>query len=259
MQKTLATFVTVTLAALTIHCGGSVRSAGAASGSDGGGSDATASGEDSGSSGLEPPGADGSCEVCDAGCSNGLVTICLVLDPPGCGAQAGTQFCPYGCSPDAPGGCNFSPVDGGVVGGCSASSVTIQRGALLDAGGAPVAVSSAVGVANQIVIATSGGLACRIEGGDEVPNVAGDAVALTLDIPMFSTGSFGYTNAQLSVWKNGTNVIGAAVPTAGSITVSLSQPGEGGGMIGSYDLTFGSDVEQGTFVAPTCDICAVGP
>ena len=92
MKQTLATFVTVTPAALTIHRGGSVRSAGAASGSDGGGQDATASSEDSGSS---------NCEVCDAGCGNGLVTTYLVLDPPGCGAQAATQFCPYGCSTGA--------------------------------------------------------------------------------------------------------------------------------------------------------------
>ena len=36
-------------------------------------------------SSSQAPNNDG--EVCDGGCSNGLVTMCLVLDPPGCGAQ----------------------------------------------------------------------------------------------------------------------------------------------------------------------------
>jgi hypothetical protein len=51
--------------------------------------------------------------------------------------------------------------------------------------------------------------------------------------------------------------------TSGSVTVSFNQWGDGGGVIGSYDLIFGlgSDAqeEQGTFVAPTCNICAVEP
>jgi hypothetical protein len=28
-----------------------------------------------------------------------------------------------------------------------------------------------------------------------------------------------------------------------------------GGLIGSYDLVFGSDAESGTFIAPACDPC----
>jgi hypothetical protein len=69
------------------------------------------------------------------------------------------------------------------------------------------------------------------------------------------TGTFSYGGALLYL-GNGTD---GEAATAGSITASLNQADDGGGVIGSYDLTFGSDVERGTFVAPTCDICAVGP
>jgi hypothetical protein len=33
----------------------------------------------------------------------------------------------------------------------------------------------------------------------------------------------------------------------------------GGGMIGNYSLTFGTDAENGTFTAPACDVCATPP
>jgi hypothetical protein len=53
------------------------------------------------------------CQSCVSGCRNGVVTMCAVLDPPGCGSQALTVTCPYGCSLESPNQCNHSLVDGG--------------------------------------------------------------------------------------------------------------------------------------------------
>jgi len=42
------------------------------------------------------------CSQCTPTCVNGIETMCLVLDPPGCGEQAGTQTCSHGCSDAGP-------------------------------------------------------------------------------------------------------------------------------------------------------------
>jgi hypothetical protein len=60
--------------------------------------------------------------------------------------------------------------------------------------------------------------------------------------------------AQLTVWKNGALAQNAEYATSGTVSVNTFDPI--GGVMGSYDLTFGNgDVEQGTFIAPACDPC----
>ena len=258
MKRALAT-VTMVVAAALASCASLKESESAGSGDGGGGLDATAGSADSGLISPGKPDTDGSCETCDAGCSNGLVTMCLVLF---CGGtQPSTSFCPYGCSSDAPGGCNFDPVDGAVPPGCIASSATIQQGALQgqDAG-TPVAVTSVLSTTQErVTIATSASAACGIEGGDAGASAAGNGAAITFVAPTESAATFPSTGAQLTVWKNGVVVIDGESATSGWFGVYLNQPGEGGGTMGDYNLTFGSDVERGSFVAPACDICAGGP
>jgi hypothetical protein len=250
-----ALLVATSLAAsLTTSCAGT----GAASGNDAGGRDATAGAGGSGSSSGGNPNPfpdDGPCEVCDAGCSNGLVTMCLVLTG-SCGSQPSISFCPYGCSPDAPGGCNLSPFDGAVTPGCIASAATIQQG-VLQGQGTPVAVTTFLSpTAERVIIASSASVACAIQGGDAGTGAPLNGAAITFMADTCCTGASG---AQLTVWKNGVVVIDAQNATSGSAGESLNQPGTGGGTMGGYNLTFGSDVEEGSFVAPTCDICAGVP
>jgi hypothetical protein len=217
------------------------------------GKESAGSGDGGGSSGSSGSnGSSGSCSACDAGCTNGLVTRCLVLDPPGCGSQSSTSFCPYGCSADVPGGCNFSPVDGAAAPGCTASAATIQEGALLGQGGTPVAVTTGSSTL-QVIVATGAGAACALGQGEA--GAIGSGGALTIPVPANAAGTFPATGAKLTVWKSGILVIDAESATSGSVTVNVNQPDEGGGTIGSYDVTFGSDDERGTFVAPACDIC----
>ena len=256
MKRALATVTMVVATALT-SCASLKESESAGLGDGGGGRDATAGSADSGSISPGIPGTDGSCETCDAGCSNGLVTVCLVLF---CGgSQPSTSFCPYGCSPDAPGGCNFDPIDGAVAPGCIASSATIQQGVLQGQGaGTPVAVTWEPSN-ERVIIATSASAACAVEGGDAGPSATGNGATLTFVVSGSAEETFSSSGAQLTVWKDGGVVINGASASSGSVWVNLVQPGEGGGTIGGYDLTFGSDVEQGAFVAPACDICAGGP
>ena len=63
-------------------------------------------------------------------------------------------------------------------------------------------------------------------------------------------------SAELTVWDNGTASASNQMAISGSVSITLGQPG--GGIIGSYDLAFTSDEEVGAFVAPECDVCAVG-
>jgi hypothetical protein len=198
------------------------------------------------------------CQTCSGGCRNGLVTMCLILDPPGCGAQSSTEFCPYGCNVDAPAGCNFYPVDGGTSSGCAASAATIQKGALAGPG-ARVAVTSFSSTEARVVVATSASAACASESDGGATVVTGSGAVLTLSMPANFAGQVAIgagASARLTVWANGALTIADQQATAGSVSLTLSQPG--GGTMGSYSFTFAADEESGTFVAPTCQICSAG-
>jgi hypothetical protein len=131
------------------------------------------------------------CEVCDGGCRNGLVTVCLALDPPGCGGQSLTQFCPYGCTPDGPEPCNFYPVDGAVSSRCIASSATIQPGTLQEQGAtAPVAVTTFLPTEARVIIATTASAACTAAGEAGATTDAEIQAALTLLVPLNTAGTF---------------------------------------------------------------------
>jgi hypothetical protein len=201
--------------------------------------------------------ANNGCQVCNGGCKNGLVTVCLVLTPPGCGSQPSTQFCPYGCAPDAPGGCNFYPADGAVPSGCGASSATMLQGALSGAGSDARAATSFLSTETRVVVATSANAACASTADAGVAAPSGSGAALTISLRMNFAGQVAIGNgvsAQLMTWKNGVSVINNQNATAGTISLNLNQPG--GGTMGSYDLAFNAGEEKGTFVAPECDICA---
>jgi hypothetical protein len=194
---------------------------------------------------------DGDCSVCPTSCSNGLVTIGLVLDPPGCGTQCATQFCPGACSSDGKTCLGFTVADGG-AGSCVASQLTATQG-LLKSGG--VAVSQGT----TIILATSAALACELTGdaGTETQNP--NAAAVVIDFPPGFAGTASVTSgsnlAELKTWSD----VGVerTPATAGSVEVKLSQPG--GGLIGTYSLQFGADTEVGGFTAPECDVCTTPP
>jgi hypothetical protein len=63
----------------------------------------------------------------------------------------------------------------------------------------------------------------------------------------------GGSAAVLTVWKDGAVQVDNEYATSGSVDVNLNDPI--GGLMGSYDLVFGSDAERGTFIAPACDAC----
>jgi hypothetical protein len=217
---------------------------------------------------------DNNCEVCNGGCSDGLMTTCLSLDPPGCGAQSALGFCPGGCTPE---GCNYYPVDGSTS-SCVASSATIQQGALA-AGSGAVAITRFVPVGPVVVIATSKTIACATTSADGGVASSGDGALLAIQVATNEAGGedvreqYVVSNptvvkndagrnklvldeavAQLTVWKNGALVQDAEYAASGTVSVNDFEPI--GGVIGSYDLTFGNgDVEHGTFIAPACDPC----
>ena len=205
-------------------------------------------------------GASNGCQECHAACSNGLVTTCLVLDPPGCGSQPSTQFCPYGCAAGTESMCNFYPVDGAVPSGCIANSVTPQQGALSGQwSDALVAVTSTHGTEMRVIVATGASAACASEGDAGVATGLGSGALLTMLLPTNFAGQVAIgsgASAVLTMWKNGALLIDNQMATSGSVSLNLSQPG--GGLMGSYDLSFGSDEETGSFVAPECDICPAG-
>jgi hypothetical protein len=217
---------------------------------------------------------DNKCELCNGGCSDGLVTTCLVLDPPGCGAQSALGFCPGGCTPE---GCNYYPVDGSTP-GCVASSATMLQGALAANSGA-VAITRLPSDGPVVVVATSKTIACAASGNDGGTVSGGDGAFLAIQVAPHEAGVEvigpdhitsqvmvaksdagmntvvpGEAVAQLTVWKNGVLVQDAEYATSGTVSVNVYDPI--GGIMGSYDLTFSNgDVEQGTFIAPACDPC----
>jgi len=194
------------------------------------------------------------CQVCKGGCANGLVTMCLVLTPPGCGAQSSLEFCPYGCTPQGPEPCNFYPVDGAVPSGCIASSAQIAAGKLKGSP-TPTATTSFSPGGPIVTIATGADAACHGADSDGGQAPAGSGVVLTLALPSNTAGTFpvGVNTAALTIWKDGSVEMDHQSATAGSVMVNVNDPI--GGLVGSYDLTFGVDREQGTFIAPACDAC----
>jgi len=194
---------------------------------------------------------DGNCSVCSVGCSNGLVTSGLVLDPPGCGTQCATSFCPGGCSLDGK-VCLASTLADGGLGSCVASQLTATQG-LLRTGG--VAVSQGY----TILLATSAALACALAS-DAGTAPANSAVSLVINFPPSTAGTVtvmpGAQLAVLTTWNDG-GVVERTAATAGAVVVNVSQPG--GGLIGSYQLQFGMDAEEGSFTAPACDVCVTPP
>jgi len=231
-----------------------------------------------GSCGFAPAsvGASG-CDECAACCGQGLVAGNLPLDPPGCGGQCQVSFCPGGCNGTTCLGYQAGPNGG--VGNCAASHLTAGAGLLNDAGvaieigqvinggtgtggcvdlehvggttgGAPVVAS------DTIVLATSAAAACAVTADAGLQSTT-NAAALAVSLASNFAGTVAVTPncAVLTTWSAGG--VTRTPATSGQLSINLSQPG--GGFIGSYSIAFGSDVEQGTFIAPDCDICLTPP
>jgi hypothetical protein len=205
-------------------------------------------------------GENGGCQICRPECRNDLATHCRPLNPPACGSQTAPEFCPYGCSPDIPGTCNVSPTDGAAPSSCRASFAVIQQGELSSGGSErPVAATRFLAAETHVVVATSAGVACTSTSDGGGAPLSGSGVLLVLSLPANFAGEITVgsgASARLRHWANG-GLVDDQLAISGSAWLSLSQPG--GGTIGSYDLTFDSSVERGTFVAPACDLCAASP
>jgi len=184
-----------------------------------------------------------------------------------------------GAPPTVPNHAISYPVDGAVSSGCVASSATIQRG-VLQGSAIAAATTSFLSTGPHVIIATSASAACAAsaDGGGVPPG--GNGAILSMMVPAMAAGTFvigashitsepmvskdggvavlvpGASAAQLTVWKNGSLAVDSQYATSGSVEVNVSDPI--GGLMGSYDLIFGADVEQGTFIAPACDPCT-GP
>jgi hypothetical protein len=173
------------------------------------------------------------CQVCDAGCSRGLTTAALVLTPPGCGAQCYVDFCPGGCSTDAQTCLGHSlPGDGG---SCVASQLTSSS---TDAG---VAITSGT----TVILAASATDACRV-----ASSQAPTGKVIVIHPPQNSAGTFAATIATLFDGNS------SEQPSAGSVELNVNQAA---GVMGSYSLTFMGGTEEGSFIAPACDVCASPP
>ncbi len=114
---------------------------------------------------------------------------------------------------------------------------------------------------STILLTSSALLACEASSDAGLPTSHGSATALSISHTSEMTGtssvSPGSDLAVLTTWVDGGIVQVAA--TSGSVDVTVDVPVIGGGDEGSYDLTFGSDVERGTFVAPSCNACLTPP
>ena len=143
-------------------------------------------------------------------------------------------------------------------------------------------MTSFLATETRIVVATSASAACGANSDAGAATKAGRGAVLTLLVPAMSAGTFpigagdsavpimvstdnagvgvrqgGRSVALLTAWKTGVLAFDGQRAASGTVALNLEQPG--GGTIGSYDLMFGSDEEQGTFIAPECDICAANP
>jgi hypothetical protein len=191
------------------------------------------------------------CSSCEGSCNRGIQTQCLILDPPGCGAQTSFMFCPGGC---VGGACSVSLPDGS-LGNCVASSLVTSQGSLA-AGASSVAVSALLSTNWELTFASSAALACAATRDGGLAASSGTGSVLTMPLPTGFGGTVSAAGAVLTLLDGGaTPDVEAA--TGGSLELNLSQPG--GGLLGSYDLFFGADEEKGNFLAPQCDVCATPP
>jgi hypothetical protein len=231
--------------------GGQTNGGGTAGSGSGGG---TVSG--SGSGGTT------TCSSCaNPSCGNGIAiaapsTICGLTNT--CVAE----FCQGGCSPG--GTTCLSPTlpDGG-IGSCEASSLTRTNGAFMvssDDAGLPGGV--AVEQGSLILLATSAEVACEatLDAGNLQP--PDRAAVITIDTAAFGSGTFGEIildgGVTLTRWIDGGAIRVRPDGGPSTLTVSLDQAG-GGVMVETYSFAFGSDLEQGSFIAPECDVCLTPP
>jgi hypothetical protein len=200
-------------------------------------------------------GTDSGCSWCAESCGQGLVTVGAFLDPPGCGSQCTTFFCPGGCSSDCVTCLATEPADGG-LGSCVASQLIATQGVLSLAADGGVAIE----YGSKVFLATSADLACQSTVDAGIAPPGGSAAVVELTFPANFAGTLHIDpylglGAQLTTWRNGT--VSRSPATSGALVLFLQQPG--GGVIGTYSLTFGTDSEQGSFTAPACDVCTTPP
>jgi hypothetical protein len=176
------------------------------------------------------------------------VTTGDVLDPPGCGSQCQTSFCPGGCSTDGLTCLNYyTSLDGG-LGTCAASQLSPSHGELASSG---VAVYQGL----LVVLSSSAAVACAVS--NDGGTVSG--TALVLDIPTNQGGMLNVSDrptlATLVIFDDGG--VTRTPATSGSVFINTVDPN--GGAMGQYSLQLSTGTEEGSFVAPACDVCATPP
>jgi hypothetical protein len=123
--------------------------------------------------------------------------------------------------------------------------------------GTPVAVTTFQATQTRLVVASSADAACRATSMSSAAPT-GTGATLTVFLPSNFAGMTGASsNAHLTTWKDGAIVVNDETATVGTVMLTLQQPD--GGTMGTYDITFPSGHEQGSFVAPACDICVSKP
>jgi hypothetical protein len=196
---------------------------------------------------------------CDGGCSNGILTVCEVLSPgepngcPACspGIEMQQEVCFYGCGSDRY-ECRTSPTDAAI--GCSANRVMVQQG--MFGGDASPAVALAQFQASDgpvILIATNAATACAATLDAGIAPDPGNVAVLSIPT-QGQTGTFSQSGATLTSWSDGGLTTVAA--SQGNLSIGLVEPGQG--VMGTYDLLFGTSLEHGSFTAPACNVCALG-
>jgi hypothetical protein len=136
-------------------------------------------------------------------------------------------------------------------------------------GQAAQAISALLPSMVRVTVATSLGAACTagVDAGLDLDTTSG--AFLTFLVPQSATGTVHVTGATLTAWNNGMLMLRDEPSTSGSVRVTLQDyqtvtSGTGGsslqgGIVGTYDLSFGADVEKGSFIAPLCNACPTGP
>jgi hypothetical protein len=129
----------------------------------------------------------------------------------------------------------------------------VQQGMFGGDASAAVALSQFYASGPVILIATNAATACAATLDAGIAPGAGNVAVLSIPTEG-QTGTFSQSGATLTIWSDGGPTV---VPASqGNLSIGLFEPGQG--LMGTYDLLFGTSLEHGSFTAPACNVCALG-